>query len=401
MKFKYQARTKEGEIKTGIIEASSKESAIEILQNLGLYVTLLEEEVVPIFAREISLFPSISIKDVVVFTRQLSILLNSGVPLSDALSGISAQITNYTFRERILDITKQVESGVPFSSAISKHADIFSPFFVSMVKSGEIVGRLPFCLSRLADHLEREYNFKAKIQNAMRYPLLVLIVFLVVLLFLIFGLFPAFERLFKERNLEMPFFTKIIFGLSNFVRTNFLFLILIFIAIGIGLYLFLKSKEGKRRLDKFLLEFPLISPIFKDIYLSRFAESLATLVSGGIQSVTALETIKNLIGNSIYQDAIEKIKEELKRGVSLSRLLARYPKIFTPLFIQMVSVGERTGNLDLVLTNIAKFQEDELERKLEGILRLLEPTIILILAGGVAILVASVILPLYKLILTY
>jgi type IV pilus assembly protein PilC len=401
MKFIYQVRTEEGEVKTGIIEASSREIALSLLQKLGYYVTYLEEEKPPIYARELKIFQRISLRDLSIFFRQFSIMLNSKVPIVDSLMTLAAQIKNLRFKEIISDIAKEVEAGSFLSKALSKHPKVFSPFYVAMVKAGESSGKLSQSLNYLAVHLEREYNTRGKIRGAMIYPSLVLIVFLVILGLMIFLVLPSFERIYAEREAQIPILTKAILSFSRILRENFLILVLIFgILVSLILY-YTRKKEGKRFLDKISLKIPFLGKIFKQSILSRFAENLSTLISGGLAVTEALEIVEEVVENETYKSIISKIKEGVRRGEKISSISSLYPEFFPPLFNQLVLIGERTGTLSNSLSVISNFYQEETEKTIEDFLRILEPLLIIILGGLVGGLMLSVLLPLYRLIGTY
>jgi type IV pilus assembly protein PilC len=401
MKFLYQARTKEGDLKSGVIEASSKEVALSLLQKLGYYVTYLEEEKPPIYAREVRIFQKVSLKDLFVFSRQLSIMLNSKVPIVEALITLTAQIKNPEFKEAISDVAKEVEAGSTLSKALSKYPKIFPQFYVAMVRAGEASGKLSQSFNFLANHLEREYAVSGKIKGALIYPSLVLVVFLVVFGLMIFSILPSFEKIFAESNVEIPLVTRIILSFSRILREKFLILILI---LGIPLILifsFSRTKEGKRFFDEISLKIPLFGRIFKQSLLARFAGNLSTLLSAGVAITEALEIVEEVVGNETYRVAISKIKEGVKKGESISTLSLLYPELFPPIFNQVILVGEKTGTLSSSLSSISEFYQKEAEKLIEDFLRILEPLLIIILGGLVGLLIASVILPLYKMIGTY
>jgi type IV pilus assembly protein PilC len=401
MKFLYQARTKEGDLKSGTIEASSKEVALSLLQKLGYYVTYLEEEKPPIYAREVKIFQRISLRDLFIFFRQFSILLNSQVPIVESLMTLSAQTKNLELKEIISDIAKEVDAGSPLSKALLKYPKVFPPFYVAMAKTGEAAGKLSQSLSSLANHLEKEYNLRGKIRGAMIYPTLVFIVFSIILGVMVFSVLPSFERILTERQVEIPFLTKVILSLSRFFRERFLILALVLGIFFILIFYYSRTKEGKKNFDKILLKFPFFGEILKQSILSRFAENLSTLTSAGLTVTEALEIVEEIIGNEVYKSAISKMKEGIKRGEPISSLSSLYPELFPPLFNQMVSVGEKTGTLTNCFLAISNFYQSEAEKSIENFLRILEPLLIVILGGFVGGLMASVLLPLYKVIGTY
>jgi type IV pilus assembly protein PilC len=397
MKFLYQARTKEGDLKSGTIEASSKEVALSLLQKLGYYVTYLEEEKPPIYAREVRIFQKVSLKDLFVFSRQLSIMLNSKVPIVEALITLTAQIKNPEFKEAISDVAKEVEAGSTLSKALSKYPKIFPQFYVAMVRAGEASGKLSQSFNFLANHLEREYTVSGKIKGALIYPSLVLVVFLVVFGLMIFSILPSFEKIFAESNVEIPLVTRIILSFSRILREKFLILILI---LGIPLILifsYSRTKEGKRFFDEISLKIPFFGRIFKQSLLARFAGNLSTLLSAGVAVTEALEIVEEVVGNETYRSAISKIKEGVKKGESISTLSLLYPELFPPIFNQVILVGEKTGTLSSSLSSISEFYQKEAEKLIEDFLRILEPLLIIILGGLVGGLMYSVLVPLYRL----
>jgi len=396
MKFNYQARTKKGEIQAGVVEASSKEAAILLLQKYGLYITYLEEVKVPFYAREVKVFKRISLRDIVLFSRQLAIMFSSKVSLVETLSTIASQTKNLEFRERILDLSREVEGGSAFSKALSRHPQIFSSFYISMVKSGETSGKLSESLSYLADHLEREYHLISRIRGAMIYPSLVIMVALVVLLLMIFFVIPQLTKVLQESGQPLPIITQLVIWLSLFLRKwGFLFIGLL-AGLIISVLRYIKTLEGKENFDKILLRLPLISNLLKMVYLSRFAENLSTLISGGLPIAQALETTGEIVGNTVYKEIIFRTRDEVRRGESVFSVLLRYPEAFPPIFCQMTLVGEKTGTLDKTLLNIVDFYQKEVDRTIDNLLSILEPVLIIFLGLIVAGLMVSVLLPLYK-----
>jgi len=401
MKFLYQARTKEGDLKSGTIEASSREVAFSLLQKLGYYVTYLEEEKPPIYAKELKIFQRISLRDLFIFSRQFSIMLNSNVPIVESLTTIAAQTKNPELKEIISDIAEEVEAGSSLSKALLKYPKVFSPFYVAMVKAGEASGKLSQTLNFLANHLEREYNVRGKIRGAMTYPVLVLVVFFVIFGIMIFSILPSFENILKEREVEVPFITKVILSFSKILREKFFIIALVLGAIIILIFYYLKTEKGKRFFDKISLKIPFFSEISKQSILSRFAQNLSTLTSAGLTLTEALEIVEEIVGNVEYKNAVSKIKEGVKKGETISSITTLYPELFPPLFTQLVLVGEKTGTLTNALSAISNFYQSETEKAIENFLRILEPLLIIILGVLVGGLMLSVLLPLYRIIGTY
>jgi len=401
MKFLYQARTKEGDVKSGVIEASSKEVALSLLQKLGYYVTYLEEEKPPIYAKELKLFKKISLRELFLFSRQFSIMLNSKVPIVESLMTLAAQIKNFEFKEIISDLAKEINAGSSLSKALLKYPKVFPPLYIAMVKAGEVSGKLSQSLNFLANYLEREYNIRGKIRGAMTYPALVLVVFSVILGLMMFSILPSFESLLKEREVEVPFITKIILAFSKILREKFWYFTLILGGSIMLIFSYLKTEEGRNLFNKISLKIPFFGEISKYSILSRVAQNLSMLTSAGLSFPEALEIVEEIVWNKEYKKAISKIKEGVKKGESISSVTNLYPELFPPLFTQLMLVGEKTGTLSNSLSAISEFYQSEAEKSIENFLKILEPLLIVILGTLVGGLMLSVLLPLYRIIGTY
>lgn len=397
MKFNYQARTKTGEVQIGVIEASSRESALDLLQRYQLFVTALEESGGGHFyAKKIKLFDRVSAKELVAFSRQLSLMFKSKIPLMQSLKTLAEQTKNYGFKEKILIISDEIEGGAPFSQALNRFPKLFSSFFVSMVKSGEVAGTLSESLNYLADHLEREYHLLAKLKGALLYPALILIVSLVVFLMMMFFVIPNLAKVLTETGQELPLATKIVIGLSNFLRNQGWILFILFVIVSFFLSRYFSTPAGRKFRDRIVLRIPFVKTFLKMIFVSRFAENLSTLISGGIPITQSLEITSQVVGNTVYKERIAEIEEEVKEGRKISSILTRHPEEFPPLLTQMVIVGEKTGTLDQSLMNVVDFYRKEVDISMESLLSLLEPIMIIFLGLTVAGLMASILLPLYK-----
>jgi len=326
MKFSYQARTKSGDIQSGVVEAFNKETALTLLQRHGLFITFLEEEKVkPIYAKQIKLFSGISKKDKAVFARQLSIMFKSKVPITEALRVMVSQTGNPNFKEKILKIAEDVEAGASLSKSFSRFPDAFSPFFINMVKSGETSGKLSDVLLFLADHLEKENDFQSRVQGAMLYPLMILIVMVGVIILMIYFVFPQIMLIVNDLGAEPPLVSKIVFAVVNFIRKWIIVIILGFGVLGLFIYQYIKTKEGKDLWDRISLNIPILGSILRRIHLSRFAGNLSTLISGGIQIAPALEISGDVVGNEVFKRIILEARDAVRKGEQINTVLARHP----------------------------------------------------------------------------
>jgi len=398
MKFNYQARTKGGEVKEGTVEASSREGALTLLQSYGLYLTRLEEAgSVPFYAKRVKFLEKASKKELVMFSRQLSIMFKSEVPLVESLRTLSAQYKKRDFREKILKLSERIEGGAPFSQALSGYPEMFDHFYVNIVRAGESSGKLSESLNYLAEHLEREYYLTSKIKGAMVYPAMIMLMTIGILFMMSFFVIPQLTEILKQTGQELPTLTKIVIAGTDFMRS---WLGIVTMA-GMGLALFAmyrysKTGKGKEKSDRIIIKVPIIGPFARLIYLSRFAENLSTLIIGGLPISKALEISGNVVGNIVYQEIILKTTDEVKKGERISTTLAKYPDLFPAMFTTMILVGEKTGTLDNSLMNVVRFYQQEIDRGIESMLKLLEPLMIVVMGGMVGLMVGSILMPLYQ-----
>lgn len=397
MKLRYQARTKEGEIKSGEIEAVSKEAAIEILQKYNVFITFIEEVQSKSFLkREIKINTGISTKDVMSFSRQLSAMLSSKVPPAEALYALGQKTNNPNFQEVIYKVASDIREGLSLSKAFSRHPKVFSSFYVGMIKSGEITGDVPEVLKKITSHLERDYYFRSKVIGALIYPVLVLLVFIVVFVVMFIYIIPKVTQALVDTGKKIPFFTQLVINISHFFVEYWWFMLLIVGALGFFSYYYPRTKEGKRNLDSFLLKVPIFGTFQKNLYMARFSENLATLISAGTPIAQALESSAALIGNKTYEEIIMETRLKVVKGESISSVLEKFPSEISPLFVQMVLVGEKTGNLSESLDQVFQFYKEEIDNFVDTISVVIEPVLIIFLAGMVGILFAALIIPIYS-----
>jgi len=397
MKFQYQARTKDGIVQVGTVEASSRSRAVVLLQEQGLFITALNiEEKKPFFARELALLGGAKKKELVNFTRQLSLMIKSGVGLVEALRSIALQSEKEIFREIVLKVAEEVEGGIYFSDALSKFPKFFSMFFVNMIKSGEASGKLSESLKYLADNLEREYKLVLKIKSGMTYPVVIFVAFVGIGLLMLFFVLPDFSSAIKSLNLKLPAITMWILSLGDVLKGWWWLFLLIFSILIIGLWRYLKTKEGKMFWDKISLQIPVIGGLVKKINLVRFSENLSTLIFAGLPITQSLEVVAGVVTNKIYRDIVIKARDGVRRGEAISSVLEKYPKSIPAVVVQMAKVGEKTGRLDEALMKISDFYQAEINSTVDGLVGIIEPIMILIMGGLIVLLMLSVFLPIYK-----
>ncbi|GBD33734.1 Type II secretion system protein F [bacterium HR34] len=400
MKFKYQARNKDGKLVSGIVEAPSKEAAIYLIQEKGLFLTFLEQkEEGGLFSKTTKITGKISQKDIMVFFRQLATMVGAGIPLVEALKSLADQSDKKILRETIQNITKEVEAGSPLSSVLEKYPQYFSELIVGLLKAGEASGTLAKSLEYLAEYLENENYIYSKIKSALAYPAFIVVAMIGIIFILAFFVLPNLLIVFESVGTEnLPITTKIIISSTNIIRSYGMYILMMFGFILFLLYrYFFQTIEGKKTLSKILYSLPIIKNTVRKIYVSRFAEVFSTLLLSGIPITSALEISSTVIGDEVYKKIILVAKEEVKKGEKLSSVLSQFsPQYLDPIFVRMIYVGESSGKLGDSLKNLVKVYRNEVESSIEGILSLMEPAIMVLLGGVVGIIVISILLPMYQ-----
>lgn len=396
MKFSYKARNKEGKVETGTIEASSKEAAVNLLQKYNIFVTSLDEQGVSgsVF-KKVIFEKKVSRKELTIFFRQLSVMLESRVPVVQSLQSLASQTRKNNFKETITKISHLVEEGTPLSEAFGAYPKIFDNFYVNLVKSGEISGNIAGSLSYISGHLEREDDIASQLKQAMVYPIFVMAVLFVVLGVIIVEVVPRIAELIAEANAEPPFFTKLMLGFYEFLAGYWwLILIVLFFMVVSGVYYF-RTKEGKNNLNRISLKVPFISSLLKKVFLTRFCGNVSTLMVAGISINKALKITSDTVNNIVYKEIISEIEKEVSEGEKMSAIMSKHQDYFPSFVVQMIKVGEETGKLDKTLLEVVNFYQKEVKRAIDLFSSLIEPVMIIFLGAIVAMLAISVLSPLY------
>lgn len=383
-------------METGTVEASSKEAAAILLQKYNIFVTSIKEYSPLILRSEnISFLNRVSKKDLAIFSRQLAVMVESRVPVTQSLKSLAVQIKKPGFKEKVLKVSQLVEEGTSLSEAFSTFPEVFNVFYVSLIKTGEASGKISDSLYYLSDHLEREYDISAKITSAMIYPAFVICVLILVVPIIIFFLMPRLVDLLKETSVKPPMFTKLMIDFYGFLANYGWVIIVGFILLVLFIIYYFTTKEGKKRYDELSLKMPFFGGFLKKIFLVRFAENISTLIGAGLSINNALKITRDTVGNSVYKRILGETEQRVSEGEKISSVLVRYPEYAPPFVVQMIQVGEETGTLDKNLMQIVGFYNKEIERAIETFTTLLEPVLIIILGIGVALMAISVLEPLY------
>ncbi len=397
MLYIYEATDKEGKKSSGSMDAPSIEIAINSLQRRGLIILSIkpEEESSSFLERNINIFDRVKMKDVVIFSRQLSTLFEAKVPIIDSFRLLASETSNPLLKSKLEEIVDDIQGGEPMSAALAKHPEVFSKFFVSMVKSGEESGKLDEIFSYLADYLERSYELASKAKRALFYPAFVVTTFIGVMVVMFTVVIPKIGALLTEVGKEVSLYTRIIMGIGNFFQAYILYM-LIFSIIGfIIAWRYIKTENGQYFLAKMMITLPLLGMINKKIYVARLTDNLQTLLSGGVPMIKAVEITADVVGNKIYNAILLDVVESIKGGGSLSESLRRYEEI-PALVPQMLRVGEEGGRLDFILRTMARFYKKEVDNTIENLIGLIEPVMIVVLAVFVGFLLVAIIGPIYN-----
>jgi len=399
--YEYKALNIKGKEESGIIEAESRISAGQILKRMDLYpVTLNEttEKTIEKKRRDISLstlLERITRSDISVFTTQFAALVEAGMPVVESFEIAIQQTEKRSMRKMLSVIKEEVNKGVSLADAFNLFPRHFSPLFINMVRAGEESGSLEIVLMRLADFLQVQLETQSRIMATLAYPVLMLIVGITVVFFLVTFVVPTVTGIFEEMNQALPLPTMILIGVSSFLEKAWVYIGLIIIALFLFFNRYKRTPGGKELVDRLNLKIPLLGNQYKKIIMARFTRTLGTLLSNGVPIVTSFDIVKNIIDNTVISTEIERARDDIKEGKEISKPLAR-SGIFPPVVVNMIAVGEKSGQLEEMLNRVSKIMETELDSSLKKLLSLLEPLMILFMGTIVAFIVISILLPIFE-----
>lgn len=395
--FTYSALDQEGNKREGTIDAVSIDLAISALQRRGLIISAIdpEEKRGEGLVRAIPFFDHISSADIVMVSRQMTTLFEAQVSALRAFRLLAAEARTQKLADILTEIGNDIQSGSTISAALGKHQNVFSNFYVNMVRAGEESGKLDETFAFLADYLDRNYEITAKARNALIYPAFVLVTFGVVMTLMMTLVIPNLAKMLTDVGQAIPIYTRIIIGISLFFSHYFILLFILFAAGVAFLVWYAKTPAGKEVLARSRLQAPAIGNIYRKIYLSRIADNLSTMLKSGIQILRALEITGTVVEDPIYNRVLSDAATDVKGGMPLSDALRKHPEM-PGIVIAMIKIGEETGNMANILEIMARFYRREVNNALDTLVGLIEPFIIVTLAVGVAVLLASVLLPIYN-----
>lgn len=393
--YKYRARDQASNINTGSVEAVSEAAAIELLEDKGFIVlSLAEGGRIKKGGFNINL-GRVKNKDIVIFSRQLSVMVSATVPIVQSLKILAQQTVNPIFIENIMEMANDVDGGMKLSSAMAKCPKVFSRFFVAMVKSGETSGKLDEVLQYLADQMEKDYDLISRIKGAMIYPVFIIFGMIVVGFLMMVFVVPKMTQMLIESGAELPFLTKLLIGVSNFAQ-NFWWLIIGGVVSLIFLFkMWTRTSFGRVAWDTAKVKVPIFGTLFQKIYIVRFSRSFSTLIKGGVPVSAALRITSEVVDNEAYKKLILDTIKEVEDGNSVAGLFGK-SDLMPKMLSQMMNVGEQTGKLDSILERLADFYSREIDSLVNGLTSLIEPMILMIMGVGVGGMVAAIMLPMFK-----
>lgn len=395
--FKYKARSPEGTIVAGLVEAPESGSATRLLHDKKLFVIAVSEvreglNIASLLAR----FKRVGFGDVVTFTRQISTMVTAGLSLPEALTILRSQTSNQAFARVLLDMEHHIVGGGNLADALAKHSDQFSNIYISLVRAGESSGTLDTVLARLADSMESQREFRSKVTGALVYPIIILVGMVAVVAVMMIVVIPKLNDLYRDFDIELPITTRILIAVSDTAVRWWPFVIAGGVGLWIGFSKWRKTPIGEFLVDSAILKLPLFGDLIKKITLVEFTRTMAMLITSGIHILDALRTLKDSLGNVLYRNAIDELAKKVEKGFPLGETFAQY-QIFPPIVAQMIKVGEETGKLDDALLKLSKYFQSESEHLVKGLTTAIEPIIMVVLGLGVGFIVISIITPIYSL----
>ncbi|MBI2984288.1 MAG: type II secretion system F family protein [Candidatus Kerfeldbacteria bacterium] len=395
--YDYKAKDAEGLTVTGAVEAPSEAVAQDTLKERSLVVVALRERKrLTLFQSSLGFFNRVPRKDVVLFARQLAVMISATVPIVQALRILVKQTSNITFKIIVSEIADEVDGGAKLSASLARYPQAFSDFFVHMVRSGETTGKLDETLNYLADQQEKDYDLEQKIRGAMIYPSFIVGAMVIIGTLMMIFVIPKLTEALVAGGAQLPIATRLLIGTSSFLQ-NFWWLLIAVVGITVSLLrVYMRTPVGRRQLDTLKFHLPVFGQIFQKIYLVRFSRSFSTLIASGIPVTRALEIVADVIGNLLYKELTIATIKEVEAGNSIATVFVQ-SKIVPPMLPQMMIVGEQTGKLDLILDKLSAFYAKELENLVANLVSIIEPLILVIMGVAVAVIVMAILLPLYNL----
>lgn len=395
-RFNYKAKDKAGRLVTGEVEAANQREAARLVRGKGFYVISVTPKIDNPFSLIRRFQERITPRDTSTFTRQLSTMINSGLPITEALLILRSQ-SKGSMQKIVGQILADVEAGESLSTAMGRHPKVFSTTYMALVKSGEVGGVMDAVLLRLADNLEKQEEFNGKVKGALIYPAIIVVGMIIVAVIMMIFVIPRLTSLYADFNAVLPLPTRILIGISDFT-IKYWYVVLTLLGGGLyGLKLYRATPAGKRKIDALMFKVPVFGELQKQIVLTELTRTLSLMVGAGVPILEALTITSDVVSNSLISDALKDASKQVEKGFPIAFSFARHPDAFPFILSQMIAVGEETGKMDEVLTKVSHIFEVESDEKVKGLTASIEPIVMVVLGLGVGFLVIAVILPIYNL----
>ena len=394
--FTYRAVDQEGAERQGTIDAVNIDVAIAALQRRGLVISAIEPEEPKLSPwSRISFFDRVTNADIVMVSRQVTTLFEAQVSALKAFRLLAAEARTPKLAEKLSAVANDIQSGSSISAALSRHPDVFSPFYINMVRAGEEAGKLDETFSFLADYLDRNYEITQKARNALIYPAFIVLTFLVVMGLMMTLVIPNLASMLSEVGQDVPVVTKVVIGISGFLTRYILLFLFLLVAGGVFMYRFSRTEGGREMLSRARLQVPAVGGIYKKLFLSRIADNLSTMLKSGVQVLRGLEITGSVVGDAVYEKVLIAAASDVKGGLPVSEAFRKHPEV-PGIVVAMLKIGEETCNMGHILDTMARFYRREVNLAVDTLVGLIEPFMIVMLAVGIAALLASVLLPIYN-----
>lgn len=398
--YKYIGVNTDGKNVNGVVESDNQKTARQKLKQKGIYATsIIEKNAADVQEKKetlnVTLGKKVKSADITTMTRQFATLVNANIPIVETLDALSEQVENERLKLILSEAKQKVNEGASIADALSAHANIFSPLYINMIRAGEASGTLGLVLTRLAEYTEKQSLLKNKIISSMAYPVLMIVVSVIIIGILFAVVIPKITVVFEDMQTALPIYTVVLIAVSNFVRNNVLYIIGFIVLVSLIFTRYIKTENGKKEWDKVKLKLPIFGKIIRITAISQFTRTLSTLHGAGVPLLQALDIVINVVDNTVIKEALRTAKIDVSEGKSLASTLKKTAQ-FPPIVIHMVTVGEKTGELETMLKHVSDSYDIEVETRMQTLTSLLEPAMIILMGGTVAFIVISILMPIMQ-----
>ncbi|MBU3144906.1 type II secretion system F family protein [Clostridium sp. CF012] len=397
--FKYKVMNHQGEKSEGIFKASSKNEVLAMIEDNNYYPIEIKETLERGQKDVFESFVKVKTKDLYIFCRQFHTMINAGANISNVLDVLKKQTANKKLKKCLNEAHDDVQKGISLSEALGKHNDVFPNLLINMVNTGEVSGNLDIIMSRMASHYEKENKINNQLKSAMVYPMVLAGLSVVVVIFLLTFIMPTFTGMFEGSGVALPAPTRIVMGLSKFIRTKWYILVVVIGGAVYGMKTYAKTPEGRLSLDGLKLKLPIIKDTTEKVIVSRFTRTLSTVLASGVPLVQALEVVRKVVGNKVAENSLEQIKEKVLKGISLGEAIGD-ESLFPVMLNSMIKIGEESGSLDDILDKTANFYDEELEASLKRMTTMIEPLMIIVMGVLIGFIVIAMMMPMFEMMNT-